>query len=308
MLKVNKKKLKAYGDRLDDGAMQFSFTLPVSVSPEAKETAKRYIEKLGLKDVSIATMEPMGEGFSHFVGYGNAKHTIDITRIHVPKVDASFMDYEGLKEYMSDHFKEPLVVIGAAIGADAHTVGIDAIMNMKGYDHDYGLERYPLFKAHNLRSQITSEQLIEKALELKADAILISQVVTQRNSHINNLKTFKKLAKDNKKLAKDLLLIVGGPRIDHGLALKLGFDAGFGQGTKPSQVASFIVKELMKRRGIKEGVKAEEKGPKKEGDKKEVSQSKEDGRPQRSKYKKKKGFYNKRNRRPKKKTTDSEGK
>ncbi len=307
MLKVNKKKLKAYGDRLDDGAIQFSFTLPVSASPEAKEAAKKYIERLGLKDISIATMEPMGEGFSHFIGYGNARHSIDITKIHVPKVDASFMDYEGLKEYMAAHFKAPLVVIGAAIGSDAHTVGIDAIMNMKGYDHDYGLERYPLFKAHNLRSQITSEQLIEKALELKADAILISQVVTQRGSHIDNLKTFRKLAKGNKKLSKDLLLIVGGPRIDHRLALKLGFDAGFGPGTRPSQVASFIVKEHMKRKGIKEVVKKEEIKPEPKGASEKPPHSKASPRPH-GKFKRKKGFYKGKRRPRRRKKTDSGGK
>lgn len=63
MLKVNKKKLKAYGDRLDDGAIQLSFTLPVSASPEAKEAAKRYIEQIGLEKVSVATMESMGTAF-----------------------------------------------------------------------------------------------------------------------------------------------------------------------------------------------------------------------------------------------------
>ena len=38
-----------------------------------------------------------------------------------------------------------------------------------------------------------------------------------------------------------MTLLLGGPRIDHRLALELGFDAGFGPGTKPSDVANFIV-------------------------------------------------------------------
>ncbi len=250
MLKIDPKKIKAYGDRLDDGAMQLSFTLPIKASPEAKEAARRYVEKLGLKNVSVCAMESMGESFTYFVAYGYAKHTIDVTKIRVPKVDIPAMGYAELKEYMANHLTEPIVVIGACTGADAHTVGIDAIMNMKGYAHDYGLERYPLFKAYNLRSQLSNQQLIDKAHELKADAILVSQVVTQRDSHIKNLKEFKWLWKNDKRLSKDVIVIIGGPRIDHALALKLGFDAGFGLGTKPSHVAHFIVREYMKRRGM----------------------------------------------------------
>jgi len=252
MLKVNKKKLKPYGDRLDDGAMQISFTLPVDASLEAREAAKHYLEKLGLHDVSICTMESMGKGFCFFVAYGFAKHTMDITKIKVPKVEIPKMDFSTLKDFMTRHLERPLVVIGATTGSDAHTVGIDAIMNMKGFAHDYGLERYPLFKAYNLRSQLTNKQLLDKAVELEADAILISQVVTQRDSHIKNLKEFRDLWKKDGRIKKEVVVIVGGPRMDHALALKLGFDAGFGPGTKPSEVANFIVREFMKRHGIKE--------------------------------------------------------
>ena len=257
MLKVNQKKLKAYGDRLDDGVIQFSFTLPVNASPEAKEAAKKLVAAHGFEAVSIATMEPMGKGFSYFVAYGKSKETVDFTKIRVPKIETPEMDYATLKDFMERHLDRQLVVIGAATGSDAHTVGIDAIMNMKGFAGDYGLERYPLFKAVNLRSQLTNAQLIDKAVELSADAILISQVVTQRDSHIKNLKEFRELANKDKRLPRSTILVVGGPRLDHAHALKLGFDAGFGTGTKPSQVASFIVREFMKRNGIKEKGAAE---------------------------------------------------
>jgi beta-lysine 5,6-aminomutase beta subunit len=49
---------------------------------------------------------------------------------------------------------------------------------------------------------------------------------------------------------RDVLLILGGPRIDHKFARELGFDAGFGPGTKPSQVASYVVQTLLSRRGL----------------------------------------------------------
>ena len=46
------------------------------------------------------------------------------------------------------------MVLGACTGSDAHAVGIDAIMNMKGFAGDYGLERYPAFDARNLGAQV----------------------------------------------------------------------------------------------------------------------------------------------------------
>jgi beta-lysine 5,6-aminomutase beta subunit len=261
MLKVNLKKLKPYGDRLDDGAVQLSFTFPVAASPEAREAARRYVEELGLTKVSIAAMEPMGERFTFFVAYGVAQHTIDLTKVRVPKVQVPQMDFAALKEHMARHLSQPIVVVGAATGSDAHTVGIDAIMNMKGFAGDYGLERYPLFRAVNLRSQLSNEQLIEKAIELDADVLLISQVVTQRDVHVKNLKTLQSLLHKEKRLRKELVTIVGGPRIDHALAVNLGFDAGFGSGTKPSQVASFIVQEYLRRQGIAEKPEAPAKRP-----------------------------------------------
>jgi beta-lysine 5,6-aminomutase beta subunit len=42
-------------------------------------------------------------------------------------------------------------------------------------------------------------------------------------------------------------MLAGGPRISHEVARELGYDAGFGAGTTPDQVATYIVKELVRR-------------------------------------------------------------
>jgi beta-lysine 5,6-aminomutase beta subunit len=42
--------------------------------------------------------------------------------------------------------------------------------------------------------------------------------------------------------------LLGGPRIDNKTALELGFDAGFGPGTRPRQVASFIADSVIARK------------------------------------------------------------
>ena len=241
------RRMLPYGDLTNDGAIQLSFTLPVDCSPEAKEAARLFVEKQGFGDVHVASAEPIGAGFTFCVVFARAKHAIDFTKVKVAKADFQKMDYDGVMRYAEDHLKRRLVVVGATTGHDAHTVGLDAILNMKGYDGDPGLERYPCFKVHNLRSQVDNAQLVEKAADLKADVLMVSKLVTQRGQHLNDLKDLLPLLKQNKKLGSHVLKVVGGPRLSHAQALKLGYDAGFGPGTTPSEVASFIVQEASKR-------------------------------------------------------------
>jgi len=51
------------------------------------------------------------------------------------------------------------------------------------------------------------------------------------------------------RLRDRVVLVAGGERVDHALAKELGYDAGFGPGTTPSQVAAFLLEELSERAG-----------------------------------------------------------
>ena len=181
---VNLKKLRPYGDIMDDGVIQLSFTLPVEVSPEAREAAVQLTQKMGFEQVKVATMEQAAEGFSFFVIYGRLKHTVDFTQIAVVKVEAAKRSREEIDEMIRTQIGRKLILLGACTGFDAHTVGIDAIINMKGFAGDYGLERYQWFDARNLGAQVQNEDLLNLAIQEKADAILVSKVVTQHNIHI----------------------------------------------------------------------------------------------------------------------------
>ena len=127
--------------------------------------------------------------------------------------------------------------------ARGHTVGIDAILNYKGFAGEKGLESYKCFDAHNLGAQVENHELLERAKALGADAVLVSQVITQRNCHKENAAALVDLLK-KQGLRERFVLLLGGPRIDHQLAVDLGFDAGFGPGTKPAVVASYLVDRL----------------------------------------------------------------
>ena len=81
---------------------------------------------------------------------------------------------------------------------------------------------------------------------LNADAILVSQTVTQKDVHIKNLTELIELM-EAEGLRDKMIVCCGGPRITHELAKELGFDAGFGMGTYADDVASFVSQEFVKR-------------------------------------------------------------
>ena len=245
--KSDLKAMKPYGDIMGDGVVQVSFTLPVEQGPEAREAAVQLAQKMGLDEVKVATMESATQGFSFFVIYGKVKHTVDYSAIKVVKVEAKSRSREEIDALIKEKIGRKVVILGACTGYDAHTVGIDAIINMKGFAGDYGLERYEWLDARNLGAQVLNEDLLKRAVEEKADAILVSKIVTQHNIHITDLKDL--MVKAEKMGLKDkLVFVTGGPRLTHQIALECGFDAGFGVGTKPSEVASFIVEEILKRK------------------------------------------------------------
>ena len=238
--------IKPYGDTMNDGKTQLSFTLPVPAGEEAVEAAKQLLRKMGFENPQIVYHKQLTEGFTFFNCYGSCNHTIDYTAIKVPKVEGNKWDMHECDNFIRQKIGRPLVVVGASTGTDAHTVGIDAIMNMKGFAGHYGLERYEMIEAHNLGSQIPNEDFIATAIELGADALLVSQTVTQKDIHIQNLTELVEML-EAEGLRDKVILVCGGPRISHELAKELGYDAGFGQNTYADDVASYIAQEFDRR-------------------------------------------------------------
>jgi beta-lysine 5,6-aminomutase beta subunit len=240
--------VRPYGDTLDDGAVQLSFTLPVPDGPQGREAARLFVEKLGFKHAEVVHSHPLSEGFSFYVAYGKTETGIDFDAVHVEEAtgDKIYSMYEAC-DVIKEKIGRKVVVVGACTGFDAHTVGIDAIMNMKGYNHHYGLERYSEIEAYNLGAQVPNEKLIEFAVKVNADAILISQIVTQKDVHIQNMTEFIELLQA-KGLREKFLVCVGGTRIGNKLAVELGYDAGFGKGTYADHVATFVIDRLIEQK------------------------------------------------------------
>ncbi|MDU4953263.1 MAG: OAM dimerization domain-containing protein [Clostridium cadaveris] len=241
------KNLKPYGDTMNDGKIQLSFALPIPDDDKGIEAAKQIAKSMNLNEASVVYHEKLDKNFTFYVVYGSLLNSIDYSSIKVSSVDVTTMSMDEVNDYIKDNIGRKLIVIGASTGTDAHTVGIDAIMNMKGFAGHYGLERYEMIETYNLGSQVPNEEFIAKAVELNADVLLVSQTVTQKNIHIQNLTELIELL-EAEGLRDRFVLICGGPRITHELAKELGFDAGFGPGKYADDVASFAVTEMVNRK------------------------------------------------------------
>ncbi len=110
----------------------------------------------------------------------------------------------------------------------------------------------------NLGAQVSVPQLVERARAEKADAVLVSQVVTQRDAHLLNTREMSAAFREAYPADRRPLLVVGGPRFDETMADELGVDRVFTRGTTPGEVASFIVHRLAPRAGC--GMSAPEVG------------------------------------------------
>jgi len=236
-----------YGDTLNDGKIQISFTLPVKNDDKGTEAAALLSKKMGIKDPNVTLKKTLDENFTFYVVYGSVTCSVNYEEIQVQTVAGDVMDMAGISAYIRENIKRKVVIIGASTGTDAHTVGIDAIMNMKGFAGHYGLERYDMIEAYNLGSQVSNEEFIQKAKDLKADVLLVSQTVTQKDVHIGNLSELVELL-EAENMRDKVILICGGPRISNELAKELGYDAGFGSGKYSEDVASFAVREMVNRR------------------------------------------------------------
>ena len=242
--------VRPYGDTLDDGSMQLSFTLPVPDGPQGREAARQFVEKLGFNHVDVVHSVALSTGFSMYVAYGRTQTGIDYDAIQVEEATGDHL--YGLDEasrVIRERLGRKIVVVGACTGFDAHTVGIDAIMNMKGFNHHFGLERYAELETYNLGAQVPNDKLIEYALKVNADAILVSQIVTQKEVHIQNLTELIELLQA-RGLRERFIVCAGGTRIGNKLAVELGYDAGFGKGSYAEHVATFIIDKLIERASV----------------------------------------------------------
>jgi beta-lysine 5,6-aminomutase beta subunit len=239
--------IRPYGDTTGDGRIQVSFTLPVpfgtaTEKARAEGAAMQLAAKMGLEPAMVVHAKGMGPDYTFFIVYGRVSHLVDLSQVVVAEREFPLLSSAEVNLRIRSNLGRKLVVVGACIGTDAHTVGIDAILNVKGHSGEKGLEYYREIKVVNLGAQVAVPDLVARAQDEGADAVLVSQVVTQRDAHISNAKEMSSAF--DAAGPRRPLLVVGGPRFDPSMASELGVDRIFGKGTTPGEVASYLAHAL----------------------------------------------------------------
>jgi beta-lysine 5,6-aminomutase beta subunit len=235
--------IRPYGDTTGDGMVQLSFTLPIPYDKRAEGAALQLAAKMGVAPAMVVHARQVGDGHTFVVVYGSVRHLVELDQVRVVERDYPLLGAKEINAAIRQRLRRKLAVVGACIGTDAHTVGIDAILNVKGIAGEKGLEYYRELKVTNLGAQVSVPDLVRAARHERADAVLVSQVVSQRDAHLHNTRQMTAAFREAFGPRRPLL-VVGGPRFDEMMSAELGVDRVFGRGTTPREVASYLVHAL----------------------------------------------------------------
>jgi beta-lysine 5,6-aminomutase beta subunit len=146
--------VRPYGDTTGDGMIQVSFTLPLPHDKRAEGAALQLAKKMGMDPALVVHAKPIGPDYTFFVVYGSSNHLVDLGQVRVQEREFPLLNPKEVNVAIKRGMRRRLVVVGACIGTDAHTVGIDAILNIKGFAGEKGLEYYSEITVVNLGAQV----------------------------------------------------------------------------------------------------------------------------------------------------------
>ncbi|SHH29602.1 D-ornithine 4,5-aminomutase E subunit [Caloranaerobacter azorensis DSM 13643] len=238
-------KIKPEMEWQGDGIIQITLFLPTE-ERIAEVAAIEIGKRMGLEDVEVIHKEIMqlAEG-TRIELKGRVPFTIDTSELVIPPKPEVMSDEEIRAEIEAN----PMRIVAATVGQDEHSVGLREIIDIK---HG-GIEKYGI-ECHYLGTSVPVEKLVDAAIELDADAILASTIISHDDVHYKNMKKLHELCVE-KGIRDRIIIACGGTQVSNELAVQQGVDAGFGRGTKGVHVATFLVK---KRRELKEKLRNED--------------------------------------------------
>ncbi|WP_017414629.1 D-ornithine 4,5-aminomutase subunit OraE [Clostridium tunisiense] len=215
-----------------------SVTLFIPEDPRIAEAAALEMGKnMNLTDVEIIHKQVMQDAEGTLVEIkGRVNFKIVRDELKLPEVKEILAD-DVMRDYVKNR---PVKVVAATAGEDEHSVGLREVIDIK---HG-GIEKYGI-EAVYLGTSCPVEKLIDAAIETKADAILMSTIITHNDVHMKNMRKLNDLCIE-KGVRDKLILACGGTQVTNEIAVANGMDAGFGRGSKGHHVASFIIETLMK--------------------------------------------------------------
>ena len=189
-------------------------------------------KKLGLVDPEVINREIMQEAEGTRIEMkGKVDFDIDVDTLVIPPEPHVLSD----AEIRADIDANPMKVVCATVGEDEHSVGLREIIDIK---HG-GIEKYGI-EVHYLGTSCPVEKLVDAAVELNADAIMASTIISHDNIHYKNMKRIHELAVE-KGIRDKVMIACGGTQVIPEEAVKQGVDAGFGRNSHGVDVATFLV-------------------------------------------------------------------
>jgi len=215
-----------------DGIIMMNLFMPTT-KRVAEFAAIEMAKKMGLEDVEVIHREVMhpAEG-TRIELKGKVPFTIDTDALVIPP-EPEIMSEDEVRAEIE---KKPLKIVAGTVGEDEHSVGLREIIDIK---HG-GIEKYGI-ECEYLGTSVSLEKLVDAAIELNADAILASTIISHDEIHYKNMKRIHELCIE-KGIRDRIMILCGGTQVTPEIAVKQGVDAGFGRGTKGIHVATFLVK------------------------------------------------------------------
>ena len=223
---------------LADGTIMMSMMIPTN-RRTAEVVAIQIAKKLGLVTPEVISREIMQEAEGTRIELkGKVDFAIDVSKLVIPPEPEYLTDQE-IRDDISEH---PLKIVCGTVGEDEHSVGLREIIDIK---HG-GIERFGI-EVEYLGTSVGLEKLVDAAIELKAEAILASTIISHDNIHYKNMKRIHELAVE-KGIRDDIIILAGGTQVIPEEGVKTGIDAAFGRNSHGIDVASFLIEERQKRR------------------------------------------------------------
>lgn len=216
-----------------DGVVVTTLFLPLD-ERTAEFAAIKCGEKMGLEDVTVIHKYAMHPSEGTLVEIkGRVKFDIDVSQLVIPDKVPVLTE----EEIRDDISQKPLFVVAATVGEDEHSVGLKETLDIK---HG-GIERYGI-KYLYLGTSCSIEKLVDAAIETNATAILASTIITHDDIHTKNMRKIHDLCVE-KGIRDRIIIVAGGTQVSNEIAKDAGMDAGFGRGSKGTDVASFLVRK-----------------------------------------------------------------
>lgn len=216
-----------------DGLICMTMFLPAA-ERVAEFGAMNIAERLGLEDVEVIHRQVMHPSEGTLVEIkGKVPFGIDPQKLVIPPLIEPLSE-DAIRQYVSDN---KLKIVAATVGEDEHSVGLREILDIK---HG-GIEKFGI-ECNYLGTSVPVEKLADAAVEIGADAILASTIISHADIHRTNMRRLHQYCQE-KGIRQNLIVVCGGTQITNEIAREEGMDAGFGRGSKGIHVASFLVEQ-----------------------------------------------------------------